>query len=79
MPLDKVSLQNSIIKVLRAQHQEGDAEYDPNGQVEESITNLAKGLADAIDMFVKSGTVNTTVITSGSPGSHTGTGTGSIT
>lgn len=43
-----------------------------------SIDNIAAKLATAIDTFVKSGTVTTTVATTGSASAQTGTGTGYI-
>jgi hypothetical protein len=43
-----------------------------------SIDNIAEKLAAAIDTFVKSGMVTTTVTTTGSASAQTGTGTGYI-
>ncbi len=39
---------------------------------------LAKGLAIAIDKYVRAGTVNTTVVTAGTAVAQAGTGIGSI-
>jgi hypothetical protein len=43
-----------------------------------SIGEFATRLSDAIDIYVKSGTVNVNVTTTGTATSHTGTGTGTI-
>lgn len=43
-----------------------------------SIDNIAAQLAAAIEVFVKSGTVTTTVTTTGSATTQSGIGTGSI-
>ena len=45
---------------------------------EEARTQYAHDLADLIDIFVKSGTVNVTVTTTGTAAAHTGTGTGAV-
>lgn len=41
-------------------------------------TTIAQKLANAIDTFVKSGTVNVTVATTGSAAAQTGTGVGTV-
>ena len=41
-------------------------------------SSAASAVADAMDTFVKSGTVNVTVSTTGTAAAQTGTGTGSI-
>ena len=43
-----------------------------------SIEEFATRLSDAIDVYVKSGTVNVNVTTTGTATSQTGTGTGTI-
>jgi len=43
-----------------------------------AMETYAEKLSTAIDNYIKSGDVNTTVITAGSPTSHTGTGTGKV-
>jgi len=45
---------------------------------ENSIDEFAARLSDAIDVFVKSGTVTVNVATTGSATAQTGTGTGNI-
>ena len=45
---------------------------------ENSIEEFATRLSDAVDVFVKTGTVSVTVATTGTASSHTGTGTGTI-
>jgi len=62
MPLNKEVLKGAIIKVLRDNH-EVNGDSDPTGQIENSIISLADGLALAIDAFVRSGMVTTTVTT----------------
>ena len=74
MALDKTSLKASIKQAFNDQRSNTN---DPDG----AIDDLASKIADAVDLFVKSGSVSTsvsTVITGTSPsGAVTGTGTGS--
>ena len=69
MPLVVSSLEAQIKAAFRAA---GNA----NGEEAEDI--LAAQLAIAIDTFVKSGTVNTAVVTAGSPSAQAGTGVGAV-
>lgn len=70
MALNKSGLEGSIKALLS----------EEKGKVDNatSIDNIAAKLASAIEIFVKSGTVNTTVTTTGSAAAQTGTGVGSI-
>ncbi len=68
MVLNKANLKASIISLMTEMlTQEGD-----------SIDNFATQLSNAIDTYVKSGTVNVTVATTGTAAAQTGTGTGTI-
>ena len=69
MPLSAPTLEQQIKAAFRAA---GNA----NGEEAEDI--LAAQLAIAIDTFVKSGTVNTAVVTAGSPSAQAGTGVGAV-
>jgi hypothetical protein len=71
MALNKSQLEQTIKSLLIEENKKTD-----NGST--SIDNIANRLAVAIDTFVKSGTVTTTVTTTGSALSQTGTGTGYI-
>ncbi|OCB72091.1 hypothetical protein B0A79_12740 [Flavobacterium piscis] len=70
MALNKSGLEGSIKALLS----------EEKGKIDNasSIDNIAAKLASAIEVFVKSGTVNTTVTTTGSASAQTGTGVGSI-
>ncbi|MFQ6600142.1 hypothetical protein [Flavobacterium sp. C3NV] len=70
MALNKSGLEGSIKALLS----------EEKGKIDNatSIDNIAAKLASAIEIFVKSGTVNTTVTTTGSAAAQTGTGVGSI-
>lgn len=71
MPLDKATLEFAIKDLLtKEKKKENDSPA--------SIDNIASKLATAIDTFVKSGLVTTTVATTGSAAAQTGTGTGYI-
>ncbi len=81
MPLDKVSLKNSIKQAFLDELGGG-----ANGAQQTAVDNIATKLSNAIDLFVKSGTVSVSVA-SGIPvattgtaaaqvGTTTGTGTG---
>jgi hypothetical protein len=87
MALDKVSLENSIKSLINTLKT-----YDgsTSGQTQEdAINKFASDLANAIDTFVKTGAVNTTVgfpipvqvtpATGTGATTATGSGTGSIT
>ena len=69
MALNKAGLKNAIVSLLT----------DMLTKEENSIEEFATRLSDAVDAFVKTGTVSVNVTTTGSPTNHTGTGTGSIT
>jgi len=71
MALDKIGLKNNLIALLTTMK----ATEDPIS----AINDFADGLTNHIDTFVKSGTVNTTVATTGTAAAQTGTGVGSIT
>lgn len=68
MALNKAALKTAIVSLLT----------DMLTKEENSIDEFATRLSNAVDTFVKSGTVSVTVTTSGTATSHTGTGTGSI-
>ena len=72
MPLNKPLLINEIVNVLKKIEKEERSK-------EKARLDLAKGLANAIEKYVRSGTVTTTVVTAGSAVAQTGTGTGTIT
>lgn len=65
--LDKPTLTAMLIQIFS------------NPKIESNVEGTAQDLANAIEAYVKSGQVNVTVVTTGSPSSHTGTGTGNIT
>jgi hypothetical protein len=72
MSLNKSALETTLIAVLtKEQSEEKDAKA--------SVKRIAKGFADAFDIFVKSGQVNVTVATTGSAAAQSGSGTGTIT
>lgn len=68
MPLNKQVLKTDI-KVLLTEMLEKE---------ENSIDEFSSRLSDAIDKYVKSGTVNVSVSTTGNASAQTGTGTGTI-
>ena len=70
MALIKSTLVKDINRALKASSK-------GNSQAE-SEAILARRLASAIDKYIKSGIVNTLVITAGSPTAQTGTGIGAI-
>ena len=72
MPLVKATLENAIKALLTE-------EKSKTGDGSDSIDNLASKLATAIDAYIKTGTVMTTVVTAGSATAQTGTGVGNIT
>lgn len=69
MALDKTTLKNTIVTLLN----------DMMTEETDSVEEYATRLSDAIDVFVKSGTVNVTVSTTGTASAQTGTGTGNVT
>ena len=71
MPLNKPSLINDIIDVLKKVEKEEKSK-------EKARMEFAKGIANAVEKYVKSGTVTTNVVTAGSAVAQTGTGTGTI-
>jgi hypothetical protein len=68
MALNKSGLKSEIVVILT----------DMLTKEANSIEEFATRLSDAIDIYVKSGTVNVNVTTTGTATSHTGTGTGTI-
>ena len=68
MALNKSALKNTIVALLT----------DMLAKEENSIEEFATRLSDAVDVFVKTGTVSVTVATTGTASSQTGTGTGTI-
>lgn len=75
MPLVKSALEQMILAAFEKQAGKTDEKDDPKKSREE----LAADLASAIDTFIKSGTVNTTITGVDGTGSPvTGTGVGSV-
>lgn len=68
MTLNKGGLKNEIVVILT----------DMLTKETNSIEEFATRLSDAIDVYVKSGTVNVDVTTSGTATAQKGTGTGTI-
>lgn len=74
MALNKATLKTDIENALKEVF-----ESSPSSRAA-AAAGIAEAIADAVDTFVKSGTVTTSVVgTSVSGGPVTGTGTGSIT
>lgn len=71
MPLNKTQLEAALLAVLEQQATNG-------GNPEQSRKAIAKGFSDAIDAFIKTGTVNTQVTGTATAGVVAGTGTGAI-
>lgn len=71
MALDKAGLKTAIKNILEDM---AVREADPSLAREDFATMLS----NAIDTFVKTGTVNVTVSTTGTASAQTGTGTGGI-
>ncbi|MBU2645879.1 hypothetical protein KKI24_14315 [bacterium] len=71
MALDKATLKTAIENGLASAHGQG---------LQAADSTLAQVIADAVDAFVKSGTVSTAVTVTVDPGTHAGggTGTGSV-
>ncbi len=85
MPLQTLVLKTAIESALNAQSKQSygenpttEIELDVDKKIKDGNKKLAEALSKALEAFVKTGTVNTTVVTSGSPSSHTGTGVGTI-
>lgn len=68
MALDKPTLEQTILGILT----------DMESRDSDAKQEFAQRLADAIDVFIRSGTVNVTVSTTGTASAQTGTGTGSV-
>lgn len=68
MALDKTGLKTTIKSLLT----------EMLDKEENSIDEFSTRLSDAIDVFVKSGTVTVNVSTTGTATAQTGTGTGTI-
>nr|WP_315032486.1 hypothetical protein [uncultured Chryseobacterium sp.] len=64
-------LVNALLEIMIDEAKEKDS-------AESSRTRIAKEMARAIKDFVKAGQVNVTVVTTGTPTAHTGTGTGNM-
>lgn len=77
MALEKIALKNSIRGILEDLYDNSNSE-DPQTPAE-AREEFATRLSNVIDIFVKTGTVNTQVQTTGTQSSQTGTGIGSIT
>ena len=72
MPLDKAGLKNDILSAFTTA-------FGKTSNPQGAMNAFATELSEAIDKFVKSGDVNTEVVTAGSPSAHTGTGVGKVT
>jgi hypothetical protein len=68
MALNKTVLKTTIVALLT----------EMLTKEENSIEEFATRLSDAIDVFVKTGTVSVSVSTTGTATAQTGTGTGTI-
>jgi len=73
MALNKIALANGIKSL------QDNLYSDTTRTPDEARTQYANELANLIDAFVKSGTVNVTVNTTGTASTHTGTGVGAVT
>jgi len=79
MALNKTDLRTALETAFGA---DDTGEVGPSKPARDNILAMASTIADAMDAFVKSGTVTTTVtipVTSPSPASSSGSGTGSVT
>lgn len=74
MPLNKTVLEQAIKAMFDKQAAKEQTSDDPVVSRQE----MAQDLANAIDAYVKSGTVNTTITGVSPSGAVTGTGTGTI-
>lgn len=82
MALATPILENAILKALEESSKitvDTNSASDNSSKSEKARKDTAKALADAIEAFIKSGTVTTNVTTTGSASAQTGTGTGKIT
>ncbi len=71
MALVKATLKAAIFDAFKKQQQK---EKNPD----DALNDIADRLSTAIDAFIKSGTVNVTVATTGTAAAQTGSGTGTI-
>lgn len=71
--LDKAQLETDLLSLFN------DASTIGSDTPLDRRRHLANRMAAAIDAFVKSGTVNVNVVTTGTATNHTGTGTGNVT
>jgi len=71
MPLVKPTLQAQILNLIN------DLKTREDNQ-DASNSDMASGLADAIDAYIKTATVTTTIIGTSPAGPVTGTGTGTL-
>ena len=71
MALVKATLESAIFAAFKSQTTKTE-------NPEDALNDLADKLATAIDAFIKSGTVNVTVATTGTAAAQAGTGTGNI-
>jgi hypothetical protein len=69
--LNKTTLAQAIQKAF-------DEESDKNVNPAEARRRTAQKIADAIDTYIKQGTVNVTVATTGTAAAQSGKGTGTI-
>lgn len=67
MALDKSTFVDSLIQIFS------------NPETESNVQTVAQEIADAVEVFVKSGQVKVNVTTTGTATAQTGTGTGNIT
>jgi hypothetical protein len=80
MALDVATLETTLETVIKDAFKFNDIpDGDEKNAAKQQYQELAAGLASAIDTFVRSGTVSTTVTTSGTASAQSGTGTGSVT
>ena len=78
MPLDVATLETSIFDALIKAFSSDDLPSEAKSATEERYRVFASELREAIDVFVRSGTV-VTVVTQDTPVVGTGTGTGVVT
>ena len=71
MPLVKTTLETQILSIL--------TNLSTNEDPVQARQDFAAQLATAVDAYVKTGTVNSTVTTTGTAAAQTGTAIGSIT
>ena len=73
MALVKSTLKQAIVAALTAQY-----DGTPDAEQTQGISDFAHDLATAIDAYIKTATVTTTVVGTCPAGAVTGTGTGSL-